>query len=503
MSNGTLTAEQTIELIELMRRYSLEPVYGVAKIDYSRKQGEIKYGGTEYNKVWIDEQDNIHDAGQTTMTGMQYVNKTYGLNYKHLRTMMQIIQLRNGGGGITFDIDQRFGYRANALATFIKEYYSADEINSAHIEALSNYRKGRGRPKGSRNKAHVMSDAVDSVIDSMSTDEIADELRDDTENRANDVLKKHIESGVDIVALLAPYVTHNQLAKKDYINSGQMINAVAQMQNALETWIKAEIATINLQKPTVVEIKRNEFETIQMGTQHRNFPTLLTMCNASLRNGSHLNVWVYGPAGTGKSTAAEKCAEALSLNFYTNGKLATDFQVLGYKDANGTYQTTQFRQAFEFGGIYLADEIDGSMPDALLALNGALANGHCAFPDKVVTRHANFIFVAAANTTGTGATIDYVGRYKQDAAFNDRFVFLDWPLDEALEDSLVANKDWLRAVRKVRSNIATKGIKGHLITPRASIYGESLLAAGLDMQIVVNSVLKKGLSDAQWQQVKH
>lgn len=433
------------------------------------------------------------------MTGMQYLSKTYGLNYKHLRTMIQILMQTQGGP--RFDIDTRFAYKPELAKEFILNNFGADVIDNAHREALNNYRKGRGRPKGSRNKAHVMSDAVDSIIDNMSTDEIADELRDDTENRA-DAGAKDIDAD-RLNALLQKYVTHEFIRNADFVTSFSMINAVSRMQDALETWIKAEIATINLQKPTVVEIKRNEFKTIQMGTQHRNFPTLLTMCNASLRNGSHLNVWVYGPAGTGKSTAAEKCAEALSLNFYTNGKLATDFQVLGYKDANGTYQTTQFRQAFEFGGIYLADEIDGSMPDALLALNGALASGHCAFPDKVVTRHANFIFVAAANTTGTGATIDYVGRYKQDAAFNDRFVFLDWPLDEALEDSLVANKDWLRAVRKVRSNIATKGIKGHLITPRAAIYGESLLAAGLDMQIVVNSVLKKGLSDAQWQQVKH
>jgi hypothetical protein len=142
------------------------------------------------------------------------------------------------------------------------------------------------------------------------------------------------------------------------------------------------------------------------------------------------------------------------------------------------------------------------MPDALLALNGALANGHCPFPDRVVKRHPKFIFLTAANTTGTGATLEYVGRFKQDAAFNDRFVFLDWPLDEALEDSLVADKDWLAIVRTVRAKIIKAGVKGHLITPRASIYGESLLAAGLSIDEVCDAVLKKGLSNPVWGQIK-
>lgn len=283
-----------------------------------------------------------------------------------------------------------------------------------------------------------------------------------------------------------------------------------QLQSALKTFVTLTAETMqkemdqrfNEMKPNIVELHSVNLPPISLGVQHKNFEKLLKICSAKLRNGSHNNVWIYGPAGTGKSTAAENVAKALNLEFYSDGKMSDETKVLGYQDANGTYRSTNFRKAFEHGGIYLADEIDGSMPDALLALNGALANGYCSFPDKIVCRHPDFIFLAAANTTGTGGTIEYVGRFKQDAAFNDRFVFLDWPLDEALEGSLCTNTSWLNYVRHVRAKVQQSTIKGHLITPRATIYGESLLAAGLEFDTVVEMVLKKGLTNSQWDMVK-
>jgi cobaltochelatase CobS len=143
--------------------------------------------------------------------------------------------------------------------------------------------------------------------------------------------------------------------------------------------------------------------------------------------------------------------------------------------------------------------MDAWSPEATVALNGAIANGHCAFPDKTVPRHKDFIMIACANTTGAGATMDYVGRNKQDGATLDRFVSLYWPLDEALEASMIANQDWLTYVRHVRAKAASSGINPKpIVSPRASIHGEALLAAGLEWQTVVDICLRKGLSDAQW-----
>jgi hypothetical protein len=256
------------------------------------------------------------------------------------------------------------------------------------------------------------------------------------------------------------------------------------------------ITALENARPTIIEIKRPEQpETIKLGVQHFNFEHLLIMAVA------RENVWVYGPAGTGKSTACENIANALGLKFYTNGKLENQFEVLGFENSF-KYVRTQFRDAYEHGGVYCGDEIDGSLPSATLAFNGALANGHCAFPDKLVAKHPDFIFIGAANTTGMGGTLEYVSRNKQDAAFNDRFAFLEWPLDEALEDHLCPNKKWLKYVRQARANLVRNPIKGHLITPRASMKGSKLLSYGLSADKVIAATLKKGISDAQWRQIE-
>lgn len=395
------------------------------------------------------------------------------------------------------------------LVNFIKKNWKELLIDNAHYTVQRSYNNNervykRGRPKGSKNRnAYTMKDATNLDVDGLdeifsdSTEEIKTEVPTTYQpDLSKFVLKTELARDITNVLEQTTKVLHNYCTS----NFDKAFNLANVHTDKLHN-LSVALSKIQDNRPTVVSLERKELAPVNLGVQHKHFPELLQMCNASLRNNSHLNVWIYGPAGTGKSTAAELVAKALELDFYTNGKLATEYAVLGFINVSG-YQSTEFRKAYELGGIYLADEIDGSMPDALLALNGALANGHCVFPDKVVTRHPNFIFLAAANTTGTGATIDYVGRFKQDAAFNDRFVFLDWPLDEGLEDSLVADKTWLLRVRDIRKNIAKVGIKGHLITPRAAIYGEALLASGLSIDRVEQSVLKKGLSEAQWTQIK-
>lgn len=257
-------------------------------------------------------------------------------------------------------------------------------------------------------------------------------------------------------------------------------------------------------RAVAVTLERRELPAIEMGVQHSRFEILLKACNARTRGGERLNVWLAGPAGTGKTTAAKKVAEALELPFHIHGAIATPFQLLGYKDAGGVYHSTAFRQGWENGGIVMLDEIDGSDPNALIgSVNAALANGVCYFPDgKLVPRHPDCVIIAGANTWGNGASADYVGRMKQDASLNDRFIFLHWPLDEALEAHLCGDDAWLQRVRKVRANIASRGIRGAMVTPRATMFGEALIAAGVEVADVEAMTLRKGATDEQWAQIK-
>lgn len=215
------------------------------------------------------------------------------------------------------------------------------------------------------------------------------------------------------------------------------------------------------------------------GHQHPRFKALLTAAASRNVEGHHPNIWLSGPAGSGKTYAGKMVAKALGLPFVFNGALANAFELLGFIDAGGAYHRTAFREAFENGGVYMFDEVDGSDNSALLALNAALANGAAQFPDGRIERHADCVILASANTWGLGATAEYVGRSKIDAAFLDRFgVRFDWQYDTALEIAISGHEVFARRVIAARERARQAGLKV-LITPRASQAGAALIAAGM------------------------
>ncbi len=170
------------------------------------------------------------------------------------------------------------------------------------------------------------------------------------------------------------------------------------------------------------------------GMQHKAFATLLRLFMAL--SPDDRNIWLAGPAGSGKTTAAKMVARAIfgtDESYEFNGAIDTEYKLSGFIDANGRIVSTAFRRVWENGGVYLFDECDASMPGALLAFNAALANGIAAFPDGPIARHPDAYVAAAANTWGFGGDANYVGRAKLDAAFLDRFLTVSWGYDEALE----------------------------------------------------------------------
>lgn len=169
------------------------------------------------------------------------------------------------------------------------------------------------------------------------------------------------------------------------------------------------------------------------GKLRKDFDEILNivLCNESL--------YFVGPAGTGKSFLAKQIADAMGLEFYYTNSVTDDIQLKGFIDANGNYHETQFYQAFTKGGIFLLDELDASVPEALILLNNALANGYFDFPVGRVTASENFHAIAAGNTTGTGATLEYSGRYQLDAASLDRFTLVNIDYDMDVEMEIAGN----------------------------------------------------------------
>ena len=228
--------------------------------------------------------------------------------------------------------------------------------------------------------------------------------------------------------------------------------------------------------------------TITREGEHAAFPAVLQALGAGV------NLWLVGPAGSGKTTIVEHAAETLERPFYpfSCGPQMSQHALLGYMDAAGHYVPTLFRKAYETGGVFLFDEADAASAAVLTTINAALANGKCSFPDAVVDRHPDFLAVGAGNTWGAGADRQYVGRAQLDAATLDRFVFLVVDYDLELERRAAGNDDWTAYVQRARAAVLELKIR-HVISPRASIYGARLLAVGMARADVERAALWKGL----------
>lgn len=213
--------------------------------------------------------------------------------------------------------------------------------------------------------------------------------------------------------------------------------------------------------------------------------------------------FLVGPAGSGKSTILAQIAEAMDLPFYpmSVNSLTSDYNIIGYNDANGKYIPTVFRQAYEHGGIFSFEEIDAGNPNVLTVINNAMSQDKYSFPDKIVQKHPKFILAASGNTYGTGANIKYIGRNPLDAATLDRFVMVYTDYDAKLEYRLCANKEWLAWVRRVRSAVDRLDMKV-VVGTRAVLHGEKLLNAGLPREAVEQMVVFKGMRMADIEKIR-
>ena len=249
-------------------------------------------------------------------------------------------------------------------------------------------------------------------------------------------------------------------------------------------------------RPVRIEVKVGA-EVRVLPNAHRHPVFAKVLAALSVRE----NVYLVGPAGSGKTTIATQAAEALGLPFYSTGAVGMAYQLQGFINPEGKYMETDLYRAYVNGGVFLFDEVDASSAQALLAFNAILANEVAAFPCGTVKKHPDFVVIAAANTFGNGADAQYVGRNQLDAAFLDRFMFVTMDYDEKLELAISSNDEWTRYVQAVRKAVRAHKLR-HVISPRASIKGGKLLSAGLSREEVEQSLLWKSMTEADIVKVK-
>jgi cobaltochelatase CobS len=267
--------------------------------------------------------------------------------------------------------------------------------------------------------------------------------------------------------------------------------------------VDAKISAITA--PVKLEITQPNGETVKIDGAHKTLPTVVKVVGQARKH-----CLMVGPAGTGKSTIAEQVAESLGLSYYSISlsPQTPASALLGYMQAAGEYVRSLYREAYEHGGVFHFDEFDNAHPSVLAVINASLANGHMAFPDRMVTRHPDFRVCASANTYGRGPDRQYVGRQAIDAATLDRFVVVTVDIDEALESKIcqatgagtAVVTEVLRYVRAIR-NASEQGRKALIFSPRASEGVCALLMAGISAREAVEMRVRRGISDADWNAV--
>ena len=112
----------------------------------------------------------------------------------------------------------------------------------------------------------------------------------------------------------------------------------ARVRDLIADYMTPPVQTIRVETP-------KHPEGVEIGRQHKQFSDLLTACNARTKDGYRLNVWMTGPAGTGKTSAAKAVAKALSLEYASTGSLTEMYKVFGHiSPGTGQYIRTLFRK---------------------------------------------------------------------------------------------------------------------------------------------------------------
>lgn len=152
-------------------------------------------------------------------------------------------------------------------------------------------------------------------------------------------------------------------------------------------------------------------------------------------------VMLVGPRGTGKTEMALRIFSELERRLYMLTSPQTRYEVTGYADANGVEVPTQITQAITDpqGGLLL-EEMDRSMPEALIPMNAMLANGVMDVPVRgMVKVEPTLAIIATANTNGHGRTEEYGTAQRLDASTLDRFVVVHVGYDRAIDEACAVN----------------------------------------------------------------
>ena len=205
-------------------------------------------------------------------------------------------------------------------------------------------------------------------------------------------------------------------------------------------------------------------------------------------------VYLAGPAGSGKNHTVEQIAKELGWNFYFSNSVQQEYKLTGFIDAGGEFHETEFYKACTDDNecIFFLDEMDASIPEVLVLLNAAIANGYFEFPNGRVNLE-NVHFVAAGNTVGSGADEMYTGRMVLDQATLDRFAIIEFDYSLNIEMAITkGNTELITFIHELRKQANENGIRA-TFSYRCMTMVTKLEKAGMDMETILTIAIFKGL----------
>lgn len=275
-------------------------------------------------------------------------------------------------------------------------------------------------------------------------------------------------------------------------------------------------------KPTLIQVIKEgpdgQPAPGKPSVEHSAFPLLM----AILKSG--VNTALVGPAGSGKTTAAERAADALGIPFTTVSCNPASLKgdVIGRQDPmSEKFFDGPLVQAMKTGGLCLLDEADKLNPQVMPMVNSATANRWLMLPNgERVNALDSTRFMLAMNTFGTGAT-DLYASARQDAATMDRFFMLHVEYDPGLmaamtgcdvrvkspdyslnKGGLLGSREmWFHYITSVWAAIEKHKIK-HVVSPRACQMGIKLAEQGVGLHWLQEGLVFKGLKEAQVNLIK-
>lgn len=144
------------------------------------------------------------------------------------------------------------------------------------------------------------------------------------------------------------------------------------------------------------------------------------------------NIWLGGPAGTGKTQTAQQYAARTGRMFrrfvFTRYATGDDFLgATGMVNGSTVFQPGPVLEAYTTpGAVCLLDEPGMGNPAAMSVLNGLLEGAaRIAYGDRVWLRGSGNLFIGADNSLGQGDPSGrFAGVQQQNTALMDRFAFL-------------------------------------------------------------------------------